>query len=638
MKHSLIITSLCLALLVSNIITKSKVDSKEYNQYLSDQMLSVLQKTDVEPADRVQIARRFGLVRSIPDEISAPPVWETGMERFFWVINTDTSETVETEAVVQFTGDHIICWVEREALEWITEDFYSELEKFDKDLYPFEHAIFGSELSPGVDNDPFIHVLFTGKTGTNILGYFSSRDEDPAWASAHSNAMELFILNTSLMKNDVFHISNTLAHEYQHMIHFAHDQNEDSTVDEGLSGLAEYLLNTRVNTIYEQLYFSNPDKSLTNWPVQDSGIPYYGGSFLFFKYITDRLGIDFVQEIIQQPENNLDGVDAAISAYSENEEGLTADDLFTDWIITNLASLIGHPYANYHYNDYEPPIQSQSDAIHPLHCSNVILSSDVMQYGVDYYQLVCPDGNYQIEFSGNEFVSMTNRKPISGNYSWWTNAVNNSETSLQREFDFQSVSLGEEITLEYDIDYSLEDQFDFLYVSFSEDGGLTWENFSTLLGSDQNQSGFNLGWGYTGNSNGIRHEEIDLSAFAGKKVSIRFDYITDQALVDDGALIDNIRIGAIHFFDDAESDDGNWKSSGFLRLYNQVPQPYVNIFLRRSGDYCNTEIARIDHNGSTVYHCNFNNDETEACYFGVSAMNRYASQNAEYSIKITRVE
>lgn len=638
MKHSLIITSLCLVILSSNLLTKSKVDSKEYNQYLADQMLSVLQNTEVEPADRVQIARRFGLVSSIPEEISAPPVWKTGMERSFWVINTDTSETLETEAIIQFIGGHIVCWVEREALAWITEDFYSELEKFDKELYPFEHAVFGSELSPGVDNDPYIHVLFTGKTGANILGYFSSRDEDPAWASAHSNAMELFILNTSLMKNDVFHISNTLTHEYQHMIHFAYDQNEGSAIDEGLSGLAEYLLNTRVNTIYEQLYLSNPDKSLTIWPVKDSGIPYYGGSFLFFKYMTDRLGLDFIQKVVQQPENNLDGLDAALTEYHGAKEALTADDLFTDWIVTNLAYLIGHPYANYRYTDYEPPISAQSDVIHSLDCSNGVLSSEVMQYGVDYYQMICPDGNYQIEFSGNEFVSITNRKPISGNYSWWTNAVNNSETSLQRDFDFQSIKLGEDIILEYDIDYSLEEQFDFMYVSFSEDGGLSWENFPTLLGSDRNQSGFNLGWGYTGNSNGIRHEQIDLSAFAGKKVSIRFDYITDQALVADGALIDNIRVDAVNFYDDAESDQGYWKSSGFLRLYNQVPQPFVNIFLRRSGDSYTTEIARIDHSGSTVYHCNFNDVETNACYFGVSAMNRYASQNADYSMKITRLE
>ncbi len=78
MKHSLIITSLCLVILSSNLLTKSKVDSKEYNQYLADQMLSVLQKTEVEPADRVQIARRFVLVSSIPEEVSAPPVWKTG--------------------------------------------------------------------------------------------------------------------------------------------------------------------------------------------------------------------------------------------------------------------------------------------------------------------------------------------------------------------------------------------------------------------------------------------------------------------------------------------------------------------------------------------------------------------------------
>jgi hypothetical protein len=602
---------------------------------LPQKMQDVLHEMDVQPADRAQIARRFGLINEEVNSQPLPPKWQTGMERSFWVINTDTNETLATRAAIVYVGEHIICWVENDSAALLKEDFYDELMKFDFEIYPFEHAIFGSEFSPGIDNDPYIHVLITGKTGSDILGYFSSRDEDSSQISRHSNAMELFILSTSLLKGDITHISNTLAHEFQHMIHFANDQNEGSIVDEGLSGLAEYLIGNRSSTIYEQMYLSDPDKSMTIWPVYKSSLPYYGGSFLFFKYIVDRMGTGIIRKIVQQPENGLDGIDAALDAYPGNNGHITADEIFAEWITANLFIAMNQPDGKYHYVDYQPPFGSGTNMIEPLGCDNTVIKSTVMQYGVDYYRLDCPAGIYQVKVTGNEYVPLIGQDSIEGNYSWWTNAENNSETSLQRDFDFSEIK-DEPIILEYDIYFDLEDQYDFLYLSYSDDGGCSWKNLKTESGTDKNDSGFNLGWGYTGSSNGILHQIIDLSGFAGKKISLRFDYITDQALVTDGALIDNIHIDAVGFWDDAETDDSGWKSTGFLRLYHLIPQKFVNIFVENTGETSNPEIRWPEAGESTTFLCDFSDDTIQDCTIGISALNRYAAQDAEYSLEVIR--
>lgn len=635
MRPKKILLSFFLPLYIFSFLCLAAFSVLPGDEDLPQKMQDVLHETEVEPADREQIARRFGLIEEASNSLPLRPVWQTGMERFFWVINTDTNETLATNAVIVYKGEHIVCWVENDSIELLGEDFYNELKKFDLAIYPFEQTIFGSEFNPGIDNDPYIHVLFTGKTGADILGYFSSRDEDSSQVSGHSNAMELFILNTSLLKGDISHISNTLAHEFQHMIHFASDQNEGSIVDEGLSGLAEYLIGNRSSTIYERMYLSNPDKSMTIWPVYDSSIPYYGGSFLFFKYLADRMGTGIIREIVRQPENGLDGIDAALEAYPGNSELITVDELFAEWIAANLLIGIDQPNGSYHYVDYQPPMDDGTKMIKSLDCDDAVIKSDVMQYGVDYYRLGCPDGIYQIKFTGDETVPLIGQDPVEGNYSWWTNAVNNSETSLQHDFDFTAIG-PESIKLEYDLYFNLEDQYDFLYISYTDDGGESWKNLKTESGTDKNDSGFNLGWGYTGSSNGIQHQAIDLSEFAGKRISLRFDYITDQALVSDGALIDNIRIDAIGFLDDAETDGSGWKSCGFIRMYNQLPQKFVNIFAENNGETSNLEIRWPEKGRSITFLCDFSDDPIQDCTIGISALNRYATQNAEYSLEVTR--
>ena len=47
-------------------------------------------------------------------------------------------------------------------------------------------------------------------------------------------------------------------------------------------------------------------------------------------------------------------------------------------------------------------------------------------------------------------------------------------------------------------------------------------------------------------------EEVDLSQFAGQKVQIRFEYITDAAVNGEGFLLDDVQIDAINYQEDFE--------------------------------------------------------------------------------------
>jgi len=95
-------------------------------------------------------------------------------------------------------------------------------------------------------------------------------------------------------------------------------------------------------------------------------------------------------------------------------------------------------------------------------------------------------------------------------------------------------------------------------------------------------NGSSYGPAFTGNS-GVSdksaarwvQEQVDLSAYAGKSILVRFEYITDDALNLPGWAIDDIAIPEIGYTDDGEKGEGGWQAAGFVRVDNVLPQRYA---------------------------------------------------------------
>ena len=68
---------------------------------------------------------------------------------------------------------------------------------------------------------------------------------------------------------------------------------------------------------------------------------------------------------------------------------------------------------------------------------------------------------------------------------------------------------------------------------------------------------------------------IDLSAYAGHVIQIRFEVLTDFTTNRDGFQLDNIEIPELNFYDGAEDDQAGWEAQGFIRSNNRVPVNWV---------------------------------------------------------------
>ena len=164
------------------------------------------------------------------------------------------------------------------------DDIAALMTAFEDKIYPTDRRFFGSEWSPGVDNDPHVHIVYARNLGASTGGYYSTPDEYNPSVKKYSNAAEMFVFNADGMPLDDEYTYGTLAHEFQHMIHWSLDRNETSWINEGFSELAAFINGYTVGGA-DWAYAQNPDLSLNDWTsLSDSPevtSRHYGQAFLF---------------------------------------------------------------------------------------------------------------------------------------------------------------------------------------------------------------------------------------------------------------------------------------------------------------------------------------------------------------------
>jgi len=170
-------------------------------------------------------------------------------------------------------------------------------------------------------------------------------------------------------------------------------------------------------------------------------------------------------------------------------------------------------------------------------------------------------------------------EPHSGNYEWWSgngNMLDNLLT-LNGDIDLTDASRAK---LEFWAWYDIEKDWDYAYVEVYFDG--QWQSIPGNITTDSNPYGNNRGNGITGSNNGWVKAEFDLSAFAGKKIKIRFRYVTDQYLSYEGLTVDDIAVFVDNdrvFFDDVESGGDNFTAQGWIIINGSVEKAANHYYM-----------------------------------------------------------
>jgi hypothetical protein len=422
-------------------------------------------------------------------------------------------------------------------------------------------------------------------------------------------------------------------------------------MNEGLSEVSAYV-NGFGASFAAGSYLFNTDIPLTSWPESESTSPFYGGGYLFNTYFLERFGEEGVALLVADPLNGMEGVQSALDALGED---ISAADLFADFAVANILNdpsvspiyayqavsesygaeaLIGTASVTLSYRSQNLPVRSGTQGINP--------------YGVQYIAIEGP-ANVSVNFEGAISASIlpTQTTDTDGDAAtadhrvWWSNRGDESNMTLTHPFDLSDV---DSALLEYDLWFLIEDRWDYGYVEVSTDGGLTWTILETPLTTTDNPYGNSFGPGYTGSSasfpgadaDGWISESLDLSAYAGQEILLRFEMVTDDAVNQPGLAIDNIRIEAIRFYDDAEAGDGDWEAEGFVRHDNVVPQDFIVQAIIPGGGGTRVERMALDANNHGSL--SFAIPRSEEAILVIIGVARHTSVPGVFSYTIEEVE
>jgi hypothetical protein len=468
--------------------------------------------------------------------------------------------------------------------------------------------------------------------GGTIAGYFSSPDEYLPTVHEYSNAHEMFVFNSDNVALDEAFAYSVLAHEFQHMIHWYIDRNEDTWMNEGFGDLAAFVNGYSVGG-HDHTYVSNPDIQLTDWPSgSGSTIAHYGASFLFLNYFLGRFGEEATQALVADEANGMTSIDEVLAELDMTDpltgEIVGADDVFADWAVASYLQDDEIADGRFTYPNYpSAPSPSETESIDT--CSLSPIQRDVRQYGVDYIRIRC-DQDFTLRFEAPVQVAALPADPYSGAYAFYSNRGDESDMTLTRAFDFTDHQ--GPLTLSYWTWYDLEEDYDYLYLEASEDGE-NWQILITPSGTPDDPSGNSYGWaynGFSGDGPAWIQEEVDISQFAGKEVQLRFEYVTDAAVNGEGLLIDDVAVPQVNYFADFEGDNGGWEANGFVRIQNILPQSFQLSLIRIGSTTTVERIALPATNRADIAIENANGDKE--IILVVSGTTRHTTQPALYQL------
>jgi len=599
-----------------------------------DDTLETLENTEIPVNNLLDLAQRLEGKENIPVVLEPPGVpLAVGAVDTFWVTDTDSNDSFEIEATLQYLTEHTYFWIEND-IQYAESDLKKLAETFENQIYPLNREFFGTEWSPGVDGDPHLYILFARGLGYNLAGYFSSADEYHPLAHEYSNAHETVVLNSDNLDFDEEYTYGVLAHEFQHMIHWYQDQNETSWLNEGFSELAAYLNGYDVGG-FDYLYTSNPDLQLNDWPNDSQKTsPHYGASFLFLAYFLDRFGETVTQALVSHPANGMPSIDAVLTELNLTDpltsQPIGADDVFIDWTLASYLKDEHVADGRFTYHNYQAaPKAGDTEALRS--CPSGTETRDVHQYGVDYIQISC-QGDYTLRFEGSTQVRVVPLDPYSGDYAFWSNRGDESDMTLTKTFDFRDHT--GPLTFNYWTWYDLEEDYDYVYLEASLDGK-HWQILTTPSGTPDDPSGNSFGWGYNGLSGETGawiQEKVDISQFAGDQVQFRFEYVTDAAVNGDGYLLDDIAIPETNYFTDFEEDSGGWEAAGFVRIQNILPQTY-RLALITAGNATEVTYLTLDADNTLEIPISIGGGRDEVVLV-VTGTTRFTRQKATYRFEI----
>lgn len=246
----------------------------------------------------------------------------------FYVLNRVTQSFDEIPAVLKYNGRLARIWVDARDTSRVPTSVVGQLARgldsvtgatsrnSAKGIIENDIEVFGE--TPKVfevegKSDFLMTDIQDGLSGGGyVAGYFSQYDQSNDFGSNARNI--LYIDSRQGLASGVNSLLNTLAHEFQHLIHYNTNPNSEVFFNEGCSEVASILCGykTRGNSGY----MANTNVRFLGWNYGDTQLLLadYERAMTFVYYLYDQFGEDFLRRFTQTRTNGLTRIDQTLAA------------------------------------------------------------------------------------------------------------------------------------------------------------------------------------------------------------------------------------------------------------------------------------------------------------------------------------
>nr|GID82505.1 hypothetical protein Ade03nite_14290 [Actinoplanes derwentensis] len=585
-----------------------------------------------------------------PQGRSAVQTPELGTVRSWVGLNMIDDDVYRKDYTLRGIGEHIEVWVAKDvafpendcrgkASTEITDAQVAALvHEFDKTIYPKETKAFSTPPNrdgtnaglPGeftgagdrtvtlVDNVRDENYFDFPKRQTYISGFFSEQlnelfDRNVItidafdWAHrtgtnpAHEPAEDPCTSRPSRPRM----YESTFAHEWQHLLAYYTDPDEEVWLSEGLADYAQTLTGyvDAAIGVHHQGFDNHivcyqgfgivrttfnpnprdcggPSNSLNLWSEgePDEVLADYGIAYGFMLYLQDRFGTKILTALHQDKKNH--GLAAITAALPKS---VKAHDVLHDFqILTLVDKIAGVPGGVVKGAPRERVTTASLHTTVNLNNPSSYGRDGVAPNGADYIRL--PKEWRTVRFDGAKTLPATPLAWTIDSGMLFSGNTPDTDTTAARQVTVPAA----DPVLRFKTTYGLEEKFDYGYVTVSSDGGKTWK----MLKGDRTVEG-PLGPAITGKAADVTLS-FDLKAYAKKRILIGFRYVSDGAVSIGGWHLSDVKIGSTAV--GGNTLDG-WKSPTQIRPIpvDNWHVTLVGLARKRAKIVPLTDFAKVSH-------------------------------------------
>ncbi|KPJ57483.1 hypothetical protein AMJ49_00970 [Parcubacteria bacterium DG_74_2] len=279
-------------------------------------------------------------------------------------------------------------------------------EEFENKIYPTLTSNFGSEWTPGIDNDIKITILIHPMK-KEAGGYFNSGDEYLKIQNPKSNEREMVYLNSEYIYENIF--KSFLAHEFTHLISFNQKEknygvSEETWLNEARAEYSPTLVG--YDDSYEgsnlenriKIFLERPYDSLIEWKNEKAD---YGVVNLFTQYLVDHYGVRILFDSLRDSKTGIESINYALRKNGFQED---FSQIFTNWSITVLLNDCsqGEKYCYLNQNLKSLRIVPQLNFLPLIGESSLQFTNAFYDWSASWYKIIGGKEKIILEFDGQD--------------------------------------------------------------------------------------------------------------------------------------------------------------------------------------------------------------------------------------------